>query len=85
MGTWIGSKALELLFGRAGQIALAVLGLFGLIGWYNHHQQSIGATKERAKIEVKAHENVKKAENVRRASERGDGGGVRDPYAAAGR
>jgi type II secretory pathway pseudopilin PulG len=72
----------KLLFDNPlAKIGAAVVALLSLVGLYSWQQQSVGATKERAKIERKANEHIRQAEAVRDAVERHDPAGVLDPYA----
>lgn len=77
------TMALNLLFNNPiAKIGASVVALLSLVGLYSCEQRRVGASQERVKIERKANENVVKAADVRSASERGDAGRVRDPYAA---
>ncbi len=66
-----------------GKLAAAALALLSIVGLFVFHERSVGAGEVRAQIERQASDNVRKAQIVRGASERGDVGGVLDPHASA--
>jgi hypothetical protein len=66
------------ILGPIGRWVVTGLGLAGLVAAFAADQRGKGADKERARIEQKAGENVKKAEDVRDRVRR-DTGGLRDP------
>jgi len=66
------------VIGPVGRWVVTCLGLAGLVAAFAADQRSKGADKERARIEQKAEQNVKKADDVRDRVRR-DAGGLRDP------
>lgn len=73
---------LEFLFDNPlGKLAALGMALLSLVGLWTWHERSVGADGVRAQIERQANDNIRKASAVRAASERGDPGGVLDPYA----
>lgn len=66
------------VLGPVGRWVVTALGLAGLVAAFAADQRSKGAEKERARIERKATENVKKADDVRDRVRTGTSG-VRDP------
>lgn len=66
------------IIGPIGRWVVTALGLAGLVAAFAADQRSKGAVSERARIERKATENVKRADDVRDRVRTGTSG-VRDP------
>jgi hypothetical protein len=66
------------IIGPIGRWVVTALGVAGLVAAFAADQRGKGAEKERARIEKKAEQNVKKADDVRDRVRR-DTGGMRDP------
>lgn len=66
---------------RLGRYVLGTLAGLALVVSFVGHQRNIGAARERAVIQEKANDNVRKADDVRRRARDPGARGVRDPYA----
>lgn len=66
------------ILGPIGRWVVTGLGVAGLVAAFAADQRGKGAERERARIEQKAEQNVKKADDVRDRVRR-DTGGMRDP------
>lgn len=64
-----------------GRLLAAAAGLLVLAVSFAAQQRSIGAVKERATIQEKARDNVRKADDARARVRDPAARGVRDPYA----
>lgn len=64
-----------------GRMAAAGAVLLGLVASFAYQQRNIGAATERATIQEKANDNVRKADQVRARVRDPGARGVRDPYA----
>ena len=57
---------LRLLFSRAGFYGLCGIALISALGWYTFHERSIGAEKDRLKIETQDKESKHDADEAER-------------------
>jgi hypothetical protein len=64
-----------------GKLAAGGAALLLFVGGFIMHERNVGAGRVRAQIERQSDENIRKAQAVRGASERGDPDGMRDPHA----
>jgi hypothetical protein len=75
IAAWLGT-----LWGRMALGGGVVVALVGLRAWDVHTQQAAGARKAVAKMEAKANENARKADDARRSVDRLPADRLRDRF-----